>query len=364
MNPAKPLPNIPRSRQVIWREYRRRIVPKLVFAAVLCGLVRLWQAEINAPSLVGQVEPFLAVVNSPKTGILTDFNLERLQSVKAGEQVGQIVTTDPKVLASTLAVIQAEIGLLRLNLEPGRFAIQYDRLRLDWMNQRASLAGLKVKLQQAESDLRRAKTLAQGKIVADSALEKMQATRDKLQADIEQRTSLVADMAKSLEAHGPQSAENTAAGTPGSTQDILRASVAVQEEKLRLSEAELSPIILRAPIDGTLDLIHHRAGETVLAGEPIATINALTSGHIAGYVRQPGPARLKVGMAVEVRSRLGNTPYGKGSILTIGTRMEPINPLLLPVTSSPVPVLGLPVDISVPKELNLFPGEVVDLVLR
>lgn len=364
MNPSHALSPIPRSRQVFWREYRRRVVPKLVFAGVLAALGVLWFAEIHSPSLVGQVEPAVAVLNSPKTGILVDFNLERLQTVKAGDVVGQIITTDPQVLSSTLAVIQAEIGLLKLNLAPGRYAIQYDRLRLEWLSERSRLAGLKVKLQQAESELRRAKTLAQSKIVADSALEKMQAARDKLQADIEQRTSLVADMEKSLARNGPQTADTTGVGTPGSTQDILRASIAVQEEKLRLSEAELSPVILRAPIDGTLDLIRHHSGETVLAGEPIATITALTSDHIVGYVRQPGSPRLTVGMPVEVRSRLSNKPYAQAAILTIGTRMEPINPLLLPPTSNPVPVLGLPVDISVPKNLNLLPGEIVDLVLR
>ena len=360
----KSLPAIPKSRHVLWREFRQRFFPKLIFGGVLAALALLWFAEIHAPSLIGQVEPAMAVINSPKTGILLDFSMERLQTVKAGDPVGQIVTTDPKVLAATLAVIQAEVGLLKLNMEPGRYAIQYDRLRLDWMNQRASLAGLKVKFQQAESDLRRAKTLSQGKIVADSALEKMQAARDKLQADIEQRTSLVADMEKSLEKHGPQAGETPGAGTPGSTQDILRAAIAVQEEKLRLTEAELSPIILRAPIDGTLDLIRHHSGEAVIAGEPIATISALTSDHIAGYIRQPGSGQLTVGQEVEVRSRFGSKPYGKAAILTIGTRMEPINPLLLPPTSNPVLVLGLPVDISVPKNLSLLPGEVVDLVLR
>ena len=177
MSPLEKLPVIRQSRQVAWREYRRRTVPKLVFGGTLLVLCLLWMTEINAPSLVGQVEPTLVVVNSPKAGLLVDLKLERLQVVKAGDPVGQIVTTDPKVLASSLAVIQAEIQLMKLNLEPARYAMQYDRLRLDMMDHRASLAGMKVKLELAESELRRAQTLSKGKIVSDSAVnERMSAS--------------------------------------------------------------------------------------------------------------------------------------------------------------------------------------------
>lgn len=362
MSPHEKLPVIRKSRHVAWREYRRRTVPKLVFGATIVVLCFLWLTEINSPSLVGQVAPTLVVVNSPKAGLLVDLQLEHLQVVKAGDPVGQIVTTDPKVLAASLAVIQAEIELMKLNLEPARFAMQYDRLRLDMMDHRASLAGMKVKLELAESELRRAKTLSKGKIVSDSAVEKLQGSRDKLKADVEQRTKLVADLEKSL---GPSGPDGQGGATPaGSPLEILRASIAVQEEKLRLAEAEMSPITLRAPIDGTVDTISRHSGEVVTAGEPIATINAHTSDRIVGYVLQPGSFRIAVGTPVEVRSRFGAKAYGPATVLTIGTQMEPVNPLLLPPASSPVPTLGLPVGISIPESLHLLPGEVVDLMVR
>ncbi len=362
MSPLEKLPVIRKSRQVAWREYRRRTVPKLVFGATIVVLCFLWLTELNSPSLVGQVEPTLVVVNSPKAGLLVDLKLERWQAVKAGDPVGRIVTTDPKVLASSLAVIQAEIQLLKLNLEPARYAMQYDRLRLDMMDHRASLAGMKVKLELAESELRRAQTLSKGKIDSDSAVEQLKGNRDKLKADIEQRAKLVADLEASL---GPSGPDDQGSATPaGSPLEILRASIAVQEEKLRLAEAKMSPITLRAPIDGTVDIIRRHSGESVVAGEAIATINAHNSDRIVGYVLQPGSFRLAVGMPVQVRSRFGSKAYAPASVLTIGTQMEPVHPLLLPAASSPAPTLGLPIGISVPESLHLLPGEIVDLMVR
>lgn len=361
-----PLPPIPTSPAVRTREFRSRLLPKVVFGVILLFIVLLWWLYISAPVLVGQVEPITTFVNSPKAGILKKLDLVRLQQVKAGDVVAEVATTDPKVVDSSLAVIRSEIDLLKVNMEPEmteqRYAIQYDRLRLDAMSQRVDLASSKVKLQQAENDLRRAAALAKTKIVSDSQYEQSQATRDKLLSDVQERTKLVSEMEKSLEAH--QLRDDKSVKMPGPA-EILRASIAVQEAKLALTEAELQPIVLKAPIDGVVSVITRRPGETITPGEPIATITAMTSDHILGYIRQPIAVRVATGMSVEIQARSFNRPIGKGTIVHVGTQLEPINPVLLLTSSaSTTPVLGLPLEISLPPGLKLVPGEIVDLALR
>ena len=72
------------------------------------------------------------------------------------------------------------------------------------------------------------------------------------------------------------SQERNAAVTMDSSDgpSALQAAIRVQEAKLHLTEAEASPILLRAPIDGVIDAAHHSVGETVGPGEPIVTISA------------------------------------------------------------------------------------------
>ena len=157
-----------------FQDFRLRIVPILIFCAALIGLATLWKNNVSAPTLVGQAEPYDSRITCYKPGMLTQFEVTRFQDVKKDDPVGQVLVTDPKILASSLAVIQAEIESLRVGLQPiasqQRTAIDYSQLRLDWMRERAQLAGAKVNLQLAETDLHRTEELFKDKIVAQRTL--------------------------------------------------------------------------------------------------------------------------------------------------------------------------------------------------
>ncbi len=327
MNPLPVIPTPPSQR---WREFRIRVIPFLVFAGVFAALTVTWRDNVAPPVLVGQVEPITAYVTSPKAGTVAQLNLNRLQQVKAADAVGQIITTDPQILASSLAVIQSEIQLLRVNLQPvidqQRYAMNYDRIRLDWLSQRVDLATARVRLQLAENDLRRTTELFRDNIVSEKVFDQMKSARDKLQTEVEERSKL--------------------------------------ESKLRLTEAELSPVTLRAPMDGMVSVINHRSGEAIIAGEAVVTLTALSSNRIIGYLRQPITVEPVVGMPVEVRARSLKRGIARGEILQVGTQLELVDPVLLPPSSFRTPILGLPLLIRLPPELKLVPGEIVDLAIK
>src|SRR6476469_9901718 len=109
------LPAIPTPPSQQWREFRVRVAPLLVFAASVVAITFIWRDNVAAPNLLGEVEAIRSNVSSPKAGKLSQLNVTRLQRVKAGEVIAQVITTDPQILQSSLAVIQAEIHLLRLN---------------------------------------------------------------------------------------------------------------------------------------------------------------------------------------------------------------------------------------------------------
>src|SRR5262245_51665311 len=132
MRALDPIP-IPRAQR--WREFRIRMIPLLVFVGTLGAASVIWRQQIPTAGLLGEVEPITANVSSPKSGVLANLSASRLQHVKAGDQIAQVITTEPRVLQSSLAVILAEIQLMRVNLEPllgeQRYALNYDRLHLD-----------------------------------------------------------------------------------------------------------------------------------------------------------------------------------------------------------------------------------------
>lgn len=346
-----------------WRDARMRALPVIVFGAALAAIAVLWKDHIAAPTMVGQTEAVLANASSPKAGVLAGLAVTRFQKVRAGDPLGHVLVADPKLLEASLAVIRSELDLLRANQQPivalQRNAVNYAQLRLDWMRQRAELAAAQVNLQLAESEFRRTEELFKSKIASESALDMAKASYEALQRQVEELRRLVGE--------GEQSFSNL---QPGNAADIsrisdepMRAAIAVQEAKLRLTEAELSPLLLRAPLDGVVAAICHRSGEAVIAGQPIVTIASTASARIVGYLRTPFRAEPKPGDRVQVRTRNAQRETGVAQIVGVGAQLEPLPAALQSTFRMAGAELALPLDISLPPGLKICPGELVDLTL-
>jgi len=323
----------------------------------------LWRGHISAPTLFGQAEPVLADVSSYKPGVVAELTVTRFQKVKAGDSIGKVLVTEPRILASSLAVIQSEIDLLRTEMKPvltqQRNAIDYNQFHLDWMRQRTQLATARVNLQLAETEYHRMNELFKDNIISARVFDQAKASRDRLQSEVDELARVVTDGEQRFQ----QLQLTNATEISKVTDDSLRAAIGVQEAKLRLTEAELSPLPVKAPIDGIVTMVYHRAGEAITAGQPILSISTLEPARIVGYLRPPLLSEPKVGMKVEVRTRGLRRGVGEAKILEVGSQYEVIPPVLLgPIKFSNLE-LGLPVNISLPPKLKIRAGELVELTL-
>ncbi|MDP3068954.1 MAG: HlyD family efflux transporter periplasmic adaptor subunit [Opitutaceae bacterium] len=357
------LPPIPTPAAHGWRRMRQQFLPGIVFIGGVAGVTILWTQGVSPTSLVGETETIRAEARSTQAGTLTQVLAKIFQPVRAGDTLAHVMATDPQILEASLAVIRAEIQVMRQTTEQ-RTLLDYERLMLDLMSERVKLAALKSQLHQAESTLARAKSLYAGKLLTEERFEEAQNTRDALQAQVAAQTELVARVDPDRQGLGP----TNQAPPPASPAQALRASIKLQEERLRLAEAQLRPIPLIAPIDGIVTLAFRQPGEVVVAGEPIFQITAAGSQHIIGFLRQPGATTPTPGTAVEVRTRSLPRRTGTAVIAQVGTHLEPITPTLLaalhlPVTNPPTE-LGLRMHVTVPTDLALRPGEQVDLLFR
>ena len=183
-----------------WHDVRMRFFPALIFIAVLFVLAVLWKDHVSAPTLVGQAEVVPANVSCYKAGMLAQLSVDRFQKVKAGEAIGQVLVTDPKILAASLAVSVAEIAELRASLTPvaaeQRLAMEYSEVRLHWMAQRAQLGIAKADLQVAQADFRRTEELFKDKIVSERAYDLAKAKQESLQNQVEELARSVEDQGK------------------------------------------------------------------------------------------------------------------------------------------------------------------------
>jgi len=358
-NPA-PIP-IPLEQR--WRDARLRVLPVIAFFATCCVIGLLWKEHVVGRAIVGQAEPVSSNVSCYKPGVLAELSVSRFQRVKVGDPIGKVLVTDPKILASSLAVIQAEIESLRASMKPvmaqQHNVMDYDQLRLDWMKERAQLASARVNLDLAETEFHRMGELLKDQIIAQRVYDQAKAARDRFQHEVENLTGIVDECEQNIHALQLTNANQLSKVSI----DPLQAALAVQESKLRLTEAELSPITLRAPIDGIVSIIYHRAGEAITAGQPVLAVATLNPVRIVGYLRPPIVDEPTAGMTVEVRTRGPRREIGSAKILEVGTQLEALPPAL----ASPVKLanmeLGLPVDIALPPNLRIHAGELLDIVI-
>ena len=225
--------------------------------------------------------------------------------------------------------------------------------------ERAQLAGARVNLQLAEADFRRTEELFKDKIVAQRVFDQAKAAQERLRQEVYELAQLVAEGERNFNS---LQLTNTVEISKVNV-DPLRAAIAVQEAKLRLTEAELSPLTLKAPMDGIVSAIYHRSGEAVTAGEAIVAIATLAPVRIVGYLRFPILNEPKVGMQVQVRTRGLHREASPARILEVGAQLESVPAALLGPMRLTGPELGLPIDISLPANLKIRPGELVDITL-
>jgi multidrug resistance efflux pump len=136
---------------------------------------------------------------------------------------------------------------------------------------------------------------------------------------------------------------------------------AEREAQIAELRAKLEARDLKSPINGTVMEVLRRPGQSTPLGQPIMTIAAEEADCIIGYMREDQPLRPVPGMAVTVRKRSGTTPRR-----AFESYVMAVAPQVMPMPSRhlykvDVPEWALRVQVAIPPEANLTPGEIVDL---
>jgi pyruvate/2-oxoglutarate dehydrogenase complex dihydrolipoamide acyltransferase (E2) component len=127
------------------------------------------------------------------------------------------------------------------------------------------------------------------------------------------------------------------------------------------------PLPLVSPIEGAVTCLHAAVGDKVKVNTPVITITGNKPDRIIAFIRQPISFVPEEGAPVEVRPRARHSGTISAAVQRVGLQLAPIPATLLPLAAArrenPHTEYGLPVIVSVPSELKLFPGEIVELTL-
>jgi multidrug resistance efflux pump len=363
---TEPLPPIPSAPGLYWRRIRWKLAHALVFFGAGATALFCWQRMHGTTGFVGQVETVQTIVSCRDDGLITNLWVGPLQEVRAGDLVAEVVTTDPRTVNNRLEIMRDRMRLIQLEMEPvlnrQRGALTYEQLTVDCAKAKVDLAVAQVNLDRATSQLIRDQKLHADGLLSTELFELSRATKLGFEAEVLQRSNLVHNTAKALE----RLSFMADIFVPGGENDPLKQALAMEEEKVRLFEARMSPLRLLAPTNGVVTAILRHAGEQVMAGEPVAIITSREGGRIVGYLPQNFPVIPCVDAEVEVIKRDFTRHRGRARILGVSPNLESITNSLVPpfsVRPALVPQMGRVVSVSLPKGLTLSPGEPVDMRL-
>ena len=331
----------------------------VVLLGVVAAIVNQWQ-KIDAGGIPGVAEGVRSVITAPQPSFLGELKVRPYEWVEAGDPLATLLPVeDPKL---RLDLLQSELQIARMQMEPSsadQNALDFERLRVESLRLKQELAMAAVNLQRAESVLGRNELLRKDKLVSEDTYDLSLGERDLYRAEIAQKEQSLAQIESRLAALRPLGEPDS----PGTNQN-MNALLAPLAGRVSDAESSTGSITLLAPISGMVHLINRQPGEFVAEGEPVLSINASKSDRIVGYLRQPYPIEPEVGIPVEVITRERKRKKFISQISRVGAQVEVITNVLAFLRPGVLVDAGLPIVISVPADVNIRPGEAVDLLFH
>jgi len=347
---------IPIPPRIWWREFSVSVLPPAVFAGGLAVVVWLWLSTPGSGVVPGLAEGLRSIVCSAQSGVLAHVLVEPFEVVKAGQPLAVVHPVDPRI---HLGLLQTELDLARLRLEPSlaeQNALDYERLRVEWLRTRSELGIAEVRLHRSQRDVLRNTPLHEEQLVSDDMYELLLKTRDADLVEVQTKSNTVAALEQRL-------GELRSLGEPGAMphqagpEDLVRPLVALRDAAV----TNLGPVTLVSPIDGVVSQIHRRPLEQVVEGDPLVTVQSPRSGYVVGYLRQPYPFDPAVGQRVRVTTRERRPREFASAISQVGAQLEIITNALAYVRQGALVDAGLPIIVPIPDGVHVRPGEMVDL---
>ncbi|MEX0680136.1 MAG: hypothetical protein WD097_02045 [Balneolales bacterium] len=348
-----------------WREIRVKLFPLLVFVLVAGVVAWLWKDRVDTANMVGKVVGKQAEVRSPRSGSLADIVVRAFDTVSAGDPIGRLITTDPKIVEAELAVVLAEIELLRLSMAPfadqQRNLMDYESMQIEFMENRARLGMARIRLLQSEREYDRIKRIYEDGLTSVEAYEQVETDYLELEEEVKIVEELVERLQNRLEAVDLSEMIKLWQET-----NPRAAAIEVHQRTLDKIKAEMMPIVLEAPMSGQIASVQKMSGEFVNEGEVVFQIYSSQPDYIIAHLPHPVMFEPEPGMEVLVRKQNRSGEEAIMQITEVGVQLEAIADTSEPVSLFPNQLFGatgLPLRIRINPVLDLRPGEMVDMRL-
>ena len=323
----------------------RRVIAAAVVAAVGAALWAAFGRDRggdHALSASGTVEATEARIGFQASGRIETIGAREGDAVKAGAVLAELDRAETEARRQQASAQAAAARAFLRELERGS--------RPEEIAQgRAALAAAAERVRDAQRDLDRTKALFEGGAVSREALDKARLTLDLAQSQHDQAREQVTILET-----GPRREKI----------DAQRAQFAQAEAAVRVIEATLAAMTIRAPFDGVVTVRHREPGEIVAAGSPVLTIMNPDDRWVRIYVPETRIGAVRVGQAATITTDTFPEKTYRGEVSVIATEAE-FTPKTVQTTEERVKlVYAVKVRVTGDPARDLKPGMPADVRLE
>ncbi len=366
-----------------WRRFRYSVLPAIAFTGLAALTLFLWDYRGQVANAVGEVEAVRLDVSTAIDGTLVPLvegphQWTLFDSITKGQVLARLdpepANQELETLRRELVQIEKELGAAEEQYAFSKVGIKqehfWDKVRAYWQYERRELliANMKVDIEAARIELLRYKARVGylKPLVGSGAIAEAQLVEEQLLArETERRIEELEATLRQTVIQQDRAAQVVQRYPDPEFPDLLKitapivAKLDVQESRIQELRIRIRGLEVRSPIEGTIAAVYTWPNQNVTAGEPILTVAADHGRYIVSYVRQDQGIRPELNTAVQVRLRIPGAEAVAAKVERVGPQFEaiPLSHLREPNT----PEWGLPVRISLPKGLDVRPGEMVDI---
>ena len=265
-----------------------------------------WMAEKSQPNLLhlsGNIETHESVVGFKVSGRIVDLPIEEGQWVEPGTVLAKLDTADYR---QQLAMDKAAVQVQRTQLDLGLAGTRRQQLEVA----RQALADAKADLAQKQLDYTRAENLYREQVGP-------QVARDQAETNLKR--------AKTVAQSAQEQYDQALEGTRKEQLAVDRAQLVQAVQKMHLSRIYLDYTTLRAPEAGVILVRNSELGEVVAPNTPVVTIGDLDHVWLRAYINETDLGRIHWGQSVTVHtdSFPGKTYPGRISFISSKAEFTP-----------------------------------------
>ncbi len=277
----------------------------------------LFVEEIDA-RIVGD----LVTVSSRVSGWLTEINVQAGDAISRGQVLARVDARESGLLVRELEARAEGVDAERKRMLAERELIDLQtRSRLDTQLStanaaQATVAALDPQLELANSELARAESLFEKRVIPKQQLDQARATARRIEGE---HRAAKAEYEEAMSRLEEARADRSRLKVLDEELDMLRHRRAELEAKLEQQRLDLSDRVIRSPLDGVVDKTFVEAGEYVRPGQRLVIVHDPDRIWVEANIKETDVARLALGQDVTIAVDAYPDASFTGSLESIGS---------------------------------------------